>query len=106
MAHQVIHADDVEGAHGGVFKALSAPLGVGNFKVNQLALPGGAEGPEHDHTGDGQDEVYVVVGGSGTLVVDGDEIPLRVGHFVYCSPEARRQMKAGDDGLSWVGIGA
>ena len=106
MAHAVVHTSDVEGQHGGVFRPLSDPLGVSAFRVNQLDLPAGAEGPEHDHTGDGQDEVYVVIGGSGTLLVDGQEFELRPGHYVFCSPEARRQMRAGDEGLTWVGIGA
>jgi hypothetical protein len=33
-------------------------------------------------------------------------VPLRPGDFVFCSPDARRQMVAGDDGLVYVGIGA
>ena len=44
--------------------------------------------------------------GSGTLRVDGEEVELRPGVFVYCSPEARRQMCAGAEGLVWIGIGA
>lgn len=106
MGHAVVHTDDVEGQHGGVFKPLTGPLGVGAFKVNQLQLPAGAEGPEHDHAADGQDEVYVVISGGGTLLVDGEEIPLRPGHYVFCPPDTRRQMRAGENGLTWVGIGA
>jgi quercetin dioxygenase-like cupin family protein len=105
MSHMVIDASDVEAQHG-VFRGLSAPLGVGAFRVNRLELPAGGEGPEHDHTGDGQEEVYAVVGGGGTLRVDGEEIALRPGQFVFCSPGARRQMIAGDEGLVWIGIGA
>jgi quercetin dioxygenase-like cupin family protein len=105
MAHAVIDANEVEASHG-VFRGLTAPLGVDSFKVNRLELPGGGEGPEHDHATTGEEEVYAVVGGSGTLFVDGEEIALRPGHFVFCSPEARRQMRAGADGLIWIGIGA
>ena len=35
MAHTVIDVNDVE-APNGVFRGLSAPLGVGKFKVNRL----------------------------------------------------------------------
>jgi quercetin dioxygenase-like cupin family protein len=105
MAHSVVDASEIEASHG-VFRGLSAPLGVGNFKVNRLELPPGAEGPEHDHAKDGEEEVYAVVGGSGTLLVDGEEIALRPGHFVFCSADARRQMRAGADGLVFIGIGA
>lgn len=105
MAAQVIHASDVEASHG-VFKPLTASLGVAGFKVNQLELPAGAEGPEHDHSANGEEEVYAVVGGGGVLRIDGEEIPLQPGHFVYCPPEAKRQMVAGDEGLTWIGIGS
>lgn len=105
MAHVVLDASEVEAQHG-VFRGLSGPLGVGAFKVNRLELPPGKEGPEHDHAGNGEEEVYAVVGGGGRLRVDGEDIELRPGHFVFCSPEARRQMIAGDEGLIWIGIGA
>ena len=105
MAHTVIDATEIESPNG-VFRGLSAPLGVGNFKVNRLELQPGSEGPEHDHASNGEEEVYAVVGGSGTLLVDGEEIALQPGQFVFCSPDARRQMRAGNDGLIWIGIGA
>ena len=105
MGSQVIHASDIEASHG-VFRPLTAALGVAGFKVNQLELPAGQEGPEHDHSANGEEEVYAVIGGSGVLRVDGEEIELRPGHFVYCPPAARRQMVAGDEGLTWIGIGS
>jgi quercetin dioxygenase-like cupin family protein len=50
--------------------------------------------------------VYAVVAGSGVLRIDGEEIPLRVGHFVHLPADVRRQMVAGDQGLRWIGIGS
>jgi len=105
MTHTVVDAGEIEAKHG-VFRGLSEPLGLSAFKVNRLELSAGASGPEHDHSGDGQEEVYAIVGGSGTLRVDGEEIALAPGHFVFCSPQARRQMIAGGDGLVWIGIGS
>jgi quercetin dioxygenase-like cupin family protein len=40
------------------------------------------------------------------LRADGQEIPVRPGHFVYCPPHVRRQMVAGKEGLTWIGIGS
>jgi len=104
MAHEIVDATTVE-ARNGVFKPLRQALGVTAFGINQLEFPPGREGPEHDHSGDGQEEVYVVISGSGTIRVDGEEAELRPGHFVFLSPDARRQMVAGENGLTWVGIG-
>ena len=104
-SHQVVHAADVDAQHG-VFRALTDQLGVAGFRINQLELAAGAEGPEHDHQANGQEEVYAVIGGGGVLRTGGEEIPLRPGHFVYLPADVRRQMVAGQDGLSWIGIGS
>lgn len=104
MTHQIVDANAVE-ASNGVFKPLRTALGVSAFAINQLEFPPGGEGPEHDHSADGQEEVYAIVKGGGTIRVDGDDHELRPGQFVFLSPDARRQMVAGPEGLSWIGIG-
>lgn len=101
----MIDANDVKPSHG-VFRGLTAPLEVRAFKINRLELQAGGEGPEHDHKDNNEQEVYAIVAGSGTLREDGEEVALKPGLFVYCSPEARRQMSAGPEGLTWIGIGA
>ena len=104
MTHTIVDAKTVEAQHG-VFKPLRQQLGVTAFGINELELPPGAEGPEHDHTKDGQEEVYVIVRGSGKIKVDGKEENLEPGYYVALPPESRRQMIAGDKGLAWVGVG-
>jgi len=104
MAHTLINADDIEAQHG-VVRRLAEPLGVRQFSVNRLELAPGADGRDHDHAADGEEEVYAVINGSGTLQVDGQDLPLRPGDFVFCSPDTRRLMRAGSDGLVWIGIG-
>ena len=47
-----------------------------------------------------------MVAGSGVLRADRQEIPLRPGHFAFCPPTVWRQMVAGEDGLTWIGIGS
>ena len=104
-SYQVVDVSQVE-ARNGIFRALTDQLGVAGFRINQLELAAGAEGPEHDHTGNDQEEVYAVVAGDGVLRAGGEEIPLRAGHFVHLPPDVRRQMVAGDQGLTWIGIGS
>jgi quercetin dioxygenase-like cupin family protein len=105
MAFSVVDAGEIE-ARNGVFKPLRQALGVSAFGINQLELPPNAEGPEHDHSGDGQEEVYAVVRGSGTVKIGDEEHELRPGVFVFTSPDQSRQMRAGPDGLAWIGIGS
>ena len=59
----------------------------------------------HDHASDGQEEVYVIVRGNGTIRLDGTEEHLEVGKYVFVPPEQKRQMVAGNEGLAWVGVG-
>lgn len=105
MSYAIVNPEDVE-AHHGVFRRLSEPLGVTAFAVNQISIGPHAEGRAHDHNADGQEEVYVFLHGSGTLVVDGEDVPVSAGRWAFVSPESHRQLKAGDQGLTWIGIGA
>jgi uncharacterized cupin superfamily protein len=104
-SYQLVDVSQVE-ARNGIFRALTDQLGVAGFRINQLELAPGTEGLEHDHLENEQEEVYAVVAGSGVLRTGGGEIPLRAGHFVHLPPDVRRQMVAGDQGLTWIGIGS
>lgn len=105
MSYTILNLEDVE-AHHGVFRRLSEPLGVTAFAVNQISIGPNTEGRAHDHTADGQEEVYVFMQGSGTLAIDGEEVPVTAGQLAFVSPESHRQLRAGDEGLTWIGIGA
>lgn len=105
MAYTLIDPSEIE-PHHGRFRKLTEPLGVSAFSVNHIGIDGGGEGRPHDHSVDGQDEVYVFTEGDGTLVVDGEGIAVRAGQFAFVSPDAYRQLKAGHRGLTWIGLGA
>lgn len=105
MTHRVVDVSEIEASRG-VFRGLSEPLGVSAFAINQLELPPGGEAPEHDHVEDGQEEVYAVVRGGGAVRIDGELHELSPGRFVFVSPEHRRQVLAGGEGLVWIGIGS
>jgi uncharacterized cupin superfamily protein len=72
-SYQMVDVSQVE-ARNGIFRALTDQLGVERFRINQLELAAGAEGPEHDHIGNDQEEVYAVVAGGGVLRTGGEEI--------------------------------
>jgi mannose-6-phosphate isomerase-like protein (cupin superfamily) len=81
-------------------------LGARAFGFNYFVLPANQAGREHDHTEEGQEEVYFVVRGSGTMTIDDDELELLPGRFVRVDPEARRLPTAGPDGLEFIAFGA
>ena len=55
----------------------AAKLGVGAFGLNWFELGPNVVGREHDESDTGQEEVYVVVRGTGVWRIDGDEIRAR-----------------------------
>jgi quercetin dioxygenase-like cupin family protein len=106
MGYSLLNVEDVEGSGpGGVVKFVRRELGVEAFGVNWFEIPPNAEGREHDEAGSGQEEVNVIVRGSGVYRVDGEEVPVREGTFLRFDPETTRQPVAGPDGLTMIAIG-
>jgi uncharacterized cupin superfamily protein len=91
MGYSMVHIDDIEPAGpGGAVRFVRRELGVEAFGINWFELPPGAVGHEHDELESGQEEVNVIVRGSGTYRIDGDEVPVRTGSFLRFDPETRR----------------
>jgi mannose-6-phosphate isomerase-like protein (cupin superfamily) len=107
MSYSIVHVDEIEGAGpGGAVRFVRRQLGVEAFGINWFELPPGAEGHEHDEVESGQEEVNVVVRGSGSWRVAGEDVPVRVGSFLRFDPETTRCPVAGPDGMTFIGIGA
>lgn len=93
--------DDVESFHGRFFKMRKA-LGTTAFGINEIRLPAGAEGIEHDEVETGHDEVYVILGGSGHFTVDTERVDVREGDYLFVPAVATRMVYAGDAGLRFL----
>ena len=107
MAYSVVNIDEVEPTGpGGVVRFVRRELGVQAFGINWFELPPDAEGVQHDETSSGQEEVLLVVKGSGHWRVDDQEVPVRVGTVVRVDPDSVRCPVAGPDGLTFLAIGA
>jgi hypothetical protein len=105
--YDVKRLDDCEAAYGGAFKRVRASLGVEAFGLQVIDLPpdSGDLSPEHDHSADGQEEVYLLQGGSGELVLPDRKVPLDSETFVRVGPTTRRRLRSGPDGLRVLVIG-
>lgn len=98
--------DELEAIHHGAVKLAGAELGVQSFGMQVLDLPAGfSDYPEHDHSADDQEEVYVVLRGSGEFRIDGERTPVRTGQIVRISPQAKRKLLPGPDGAQVLAIG-
>ena len=89
----------------GRFQTLRRELGVSSFGLNLIRLQPGQRGRIHRH--ERQEEVYLVLEGELTLVIDGEERPkLRRGEAVRVGPELRRQLlNRGDEPCVVLAIG-
>jgi mannose-6-phosphate isomerase-like protein (cupin superfamily) len=107
VGYSKLNIQDVEGAGpGGAFHFVRRELGVLAFGVNWIEIPPGTEGREHDESDSGQEEVTVVVAGSGVYRVDSEDVPVRTGDFLRFDPETTRCPVAGPEGLTLIAIGA
>ena len=87
------------------FRAATKPLELEKSGLSYQRVPPGYRFP-YGHTHRMQEEVYVVVGGSGRMKVDDDIVELKTWDAVRVSPGAWRGYEAGTDGLEILVIGA
>ncbi len=102
MSYRIFDASEIQERR----KPVAAALDARAIKVNQFDSQPGQAGKEHDEVESGQEEIYVPVSGTGVLRIGDEEIELEPGRFVLVKPEATRQVVAGEDGLSYVVVGA
>jgi uncharacterized cupin superfamily protein len=86
------------------FVSLRTALGLSTFGLNLILLEPRQRGRIHRH--ERQEEVYVVLEGELTLIVEGEEHTLRPGDAVRVAPELRRQLvNRGGERLAILAMG-
>jgi quercetin dioxygenase-like cupin family protein len=107
VGYSMVQVDDLpgEGPTGGV-RFVRRNLGAEAFGINWFELPPNAEGVEHNEEGTQQEEVNVIIAGSGVYRVEGEEIPVRRGTVLRFDPETTRVPVAGPEGMTMVAVGA
>jgi mannose-6-phosphate isomerase-like protein (cupin superfamily) len=97
---------DMEAGFGGGVVKVRAELGASAFGLQVLQLPPNySDYPEHDHAESGQEEVFMAIGGSGWIDIEGERVDLDGDMVVRVGPATRRKVYAGPDGLRMVAIG-
>jgi mannose-6-phosphate isomerase-like protein (cupin superfamily) len=93
-------------SYGGQFLYAGKGLGVSAWGMNVLKLPPGwADYPEHDHSKDGQEEVYVVLEGDATLEAEGKTWRLERGSLARVGPAQKRKIVPGSKGVTMLALG-
>jgi len=86
--HTLVHRDRLERT--GAWRLVRRSLGLRSFGINLVELGPGEGIPEHDETQRDQEEVFFVLEGSPTLVIDGRRQPAPAGTFARLDPELTR----------------
>lgn len=104
--YAVRRIDDMEAIVQGSFKKARAELGITSFGIQVIDFPPNVDGyPEHDHSQDGQEEVYLVMRGDGEIDVEGERIALDPETMVRVSAGTNRKLYPGDAGMRVLVVG-
>jgi mannose-6-phosphate isomerase-like protein (cupin superfamily) len=105
-SYTVKHLSDMEAIYGGAFRRAGASLGVESFGMQVFDMPPAFENyPEHDHAEDGQEEVYVILRGSGEFDIDGERVPLDPETILRIPAGTKRKLVPGPEGVRVLALG-
>jgi uncharacterized cupin superfamily protein len=90
--------EEMDGSGGATWRLARKTLGADAFGFNVVDIEAGGQIPAHDHTGDNQEEVFVILEGEGTIVTDDEEHDAPAGTFCRFAPEVNRTIRNKSDG--------
>ena len=98
--------DEMEAIFHGSFRRAGAELGVESFGLQVFDMPPDADSyPEHDHSHDGQEEVYLALRGSAEFEIDGERVSINPGRMVRIGAGTKRRLEPGPNGVRILAIG-
>ena len=102
--------EEMEAIYEGIARRARATLGVTSFGMQVMTLPPNWDGyPDHHHDASvsdaNQEEVYIPLAGSATLVAGDERRDVVPGRMVRVGPEQRRRLVPGPDGVRFIALG-
>jgi quercetin dioxygenase-like cupin family protein len=91
--YTIKHRDEfeaMEGSGNSTWLLARKALGTSSFGFNLVEIAPGGQIPEHDESGSGQVELYVILDGDATLRIDGEDHPAPAGTFASIEPPPSR----------------
>ncbi len=87
----ILHRDELERT--GRWSLARRSLGVRSFGMNVVDIEQGYAIPEHDETERDQEEVFIVLSGSPTIVIEGRDYAAPTGTFARVDPHVMRTVR-------------
>jgi quercetin dioxygenase-like cupin family protein len=91
--YSIKHRDEFESMEGSgecTWRLARKALGTSAFGFNLVEIGPGGQMPEHDESGSGQVELYIVLEGEAVMRLDGEDHPAPAGTFASIEPPASR----------------
>jgi uncharacterized cupin superfamily protein len=101
-----MHSDEFEHPYP-KWRLARRSLGISSFGMNIAEIPPGEQIPEHDEADRDQEEVFVVLSGAPTIVIDGRGHAAPTGTYARVDPDRKRTVvNDGDEPASVLIISA
>jgi mannose-6-phosphate isomerase-like protein (cupin superfamily) len=97
--------DELPSLWDGFARLVRPGLEITAFGANIMNLPPDYSTKSHDESESGQQELYVALQGSGSVDIDGQQLPLDAEHLVKVDPGTPRVLSSGPDGLRVLCVG-
>lgn len=105
MSYNTVNYEDVDQISNAMH-FLGEPLETEQVGVTIARCDPGWKSRPHDHADNDHEEVYVLIEGEATVVVDEDRIEMTAGDAIWISPESTRQIRNGDRESAFVLVSA
>jgi quercetin dioxygenase-like cupin family protein len=96
----IVHRDEL--ARDGKWGLVRRSLELTALGMGLVDIPAGEAIPEHDEVDRDQEEVFVVISGTATMVIEGEDHPAPAGTYVRVDPELRRTVRNDGDEVATV----
>ncbi|ADB59807.1 Cupin 2 conserved barrel domain protein [Haloterrigena turkmenica DSM 5511] len=105
MTYRKVNYEDVEQVSSAMH-FLSDPLETEQVGVTVARCDPGWNSKPHDHTENGHEEVYVLIEGEATVIIDDEPVAMETGDALWIPPSSTRQIRNGDAESAFVLVSA
>lgn len=89
--------EEMEGSGGATWRLARKTLGAEAFGFNVVDIAPGGQIPQHDHSGDNQEEVFIILEGRATIIAGDNEHEAPAGTYCRYAPEVSRTIRNDSD---------
>ncbi len=105
MSYTRVNYTDIEPVSGAMH-TLSDPLDSKEVGVTIARCEPGWRNRPHDHADNDHEEIYILIEGHATVVVDDEPVEMESGEAIRISPESTRQIRNGETESAFVLVSA